>query len=129
MSWDVAWVTTHKEPKGMKPTPPFSLVVLSDHLYQRLLILYPPRFRREYGREMTIVFRSQCRTLIQNYGKAALAQLWLSTLTDLLATALTERAKEGFAMSKAIWVQLSGILAFLGGLLGLYLLTEGMNEY
>jgi hypothetical protein len=32
-------------------------------------------------------------------------------------------------MSKTMWVQLSAIFAFIGGLLGLYLLTQGINEY
>lgn len=110
----------------MKPLSP---ITLSEHLYRRLLILYPSRFRSDYAREMMLVFRSQRQDFIQRYGQGALVHLWASTLTDLVATALTERMKEGISMSKVMWVQLSGIIAFLGGLLGMYLLTQGQNEY
>src|SRR5688500_15227048 len=113
----------------MKSLPSFSLLALSEDLYCHLLIVYPPRFRRQYGREMALVFRNQCRSLAQHQGEAALTRLWFSTLTDLVATALAERMKEGFSMSKAMWVQLSGLFAFMGGLLGIYLALQGTNEY
>lgn len=107
------------------PSP--SPVNLSERVYRHLLVLYPSRFRAEYGREMTLVFRSQCRHLVQRHGEVALAQLWFSTLGDLISTALAERMKEGFSMSKALWVQLSGIMAVVGGLLGLYLALLGTS--
>lgn len=111
-----------------------SPVELSERLYGRLLILYPPRFRQEYGREMVLVFRSQCRHLVehhsvQHHGQAALAQLWLTTLMDLLKTALAERMKEGYSMSRMRWIQLCGLFAVLGGLLGTYLALQGSNSY
>ena len=110
----------------MKPISP---IYLSERLYRHLLILYPPRFRQEYGREMGLVFRSQCHDFVQRHGQVALAQFWLATLTDLIATALAERMKEGFSMSRTQWVQLCGLFAILGGLLGTYLAMQGSNEY
>lgn len=110
----------------MKSSSPLSL---SEAIYTRLLILYPRRFRHEYGREMALVFRDQYRQSVRRSDEGALVTLWLSTLGDLLTTAPAERMKEGIAMSKTMWVQLSGLFAILGGLLGLYLLTFGPNFY
>jgi hypothetical protein len=106
-----------------------SLTALSERIYIHLLILYPPRFRQAYGREMGLVFRSQCRRLVQQEGEGALAQLWFSTLSDLVVSALAERAKEGISMSRLMWVQLCGIIAFVGGLFGIYLALQAPNEY
>ena len=122
----------HMKPSHLQPPMrPVSPVTLSENIYRHLLILYPPRFRHEYGREMALVFRSQCRHRLEREGEAALALLWFSTLGDLFSSALAERMKEGFSMSKVLWVQLSGIVAVIGGLLGLYLAALGTstNEY
>ena len=38
-----------------------SLLIWSTRVFRVLLILYPGAFRRDYGREMTLVFRDTCR--------------------------------------------------------------------
>lgn len=51
---------------------------LSRRTYQLLLAAYPREFRREYGREMTLVFADRCRE-----ESAALVRLWGEALLDL----------------------------------------------
>ncbi|HEV3468094.1 MAG TPA: hypothetical protein VG148_02155 [Pyrinomonadaceae bacterium] len=61
----------------------------STRLYALLLAAYPSEFRREYGREMTLVFAARCRE--RAGGAAALAGLWREALADLLRAAARER--------------------------------------
>lgn len=51
---------------------------LSRRAYQLLIAAYPREFRREYGREMALVFADRCRE-----GSAALLRLWGEALLDL----------------------------------------------
>jgi hypothetical protein len=51
---------------------------LSRRTYQLLLAAYPREFRREYGREMTLVFADRCRE-----ESAAPVRLWGEALLDL----------------------------------------------
>lgn len=60
---------------------------VSARLYARLLAFYPSAFRREYGREMALVFRDRCR---EGGGPSALARLWREALLDLARNAAAE---------------------------------------
>jgi hypothetical protein len=61
----------------------------STRLYALLLAAYPAEFRREYGREMTLVFAARCRE--RAGGAGALAGVWREALADLLRAAARER--------------------------------------
>lgn len=65
---------------------------LSRRLYGALLAAYPPEFRREFGREMALVFGDRCRDARRSGRAGALALLWCETLLDLARTAAAERA-------------------------------------
>jgi RsiW-degrading membrane proteinase PrsW (M82 family) len=61
-------------------------------IYQRLLWLYPPSHRREYGPQMAQLFRDQYRAAL--FGDAGhrrrSAGLWLEILLDLICSAFRE---------------------------------------
>lgn len=61
----------------------------SARLYRLLLAAYPAEFRREYGREMALVFDDRCRE--RAGGRAAFAGFWVEALADLLRAAARER--------------------------------------
>lgn len=62
----------------------------SRRAYALLLAAYPREFRREYGREMALVFADRCRDQRRAGGAAALARLWGEALLDLALTAPRE---------------------------------------
>lgn len=59
-------------------------------IYSFLLRAYPAQFRREYGPQMTQVFRDCYREQLRLGRHSALLRLWLQTLVDLMQTAPTE---------------------------------------
>lgn len=75
-------------------------VNISRRLYGWLLFAYPPHFRREFGDQMRQTFRD-CSYFEANRG--TLIAFWLSTLVDLLVTAVRERTdnsqKQGVFMN------------------------------
>ena len=52
-------------------------------VYQRLLWLYPPSFRRDYGQAMAQVFSDQLRDEARRRPRSAALRAWLHTLGDL----------------------------------------------
>ena len=62
----------------------------SRRAYALLLAAYPREFRREYGREMALVFADRCREESRARGAAALARLWGEALLDLALSAPRE---------------------------------------
>jgi hypothetical protein len=98
------------------------LIVWSTRLFQVFLVLYPGRFRRDYGREMTLVFRDTCRQAQHGHGTIGILELWLTTLLDLFSTALAERLSEVYQMSStATFTRISGLVAAVGGVMLLIL--------
>ena len=71
-------------------TPP-KLVVLSERIYRKLLLLYPPAHRRDYGGMMAQLFRDQCRDADREGRSAGLIKLWLRVLPDIGKTSLQEQ--------------------------------------
>lgn len=65
---------------------------LSRRLYGLLLVVCPAGFRREYGREMSLVFEDRCRELGQRDGAAGFARVWCEAVFDLAAAAAREHA-------------------------------------
>ena len=61
----------------------------SVRIYALLLAAYPREFRREYGREMTLVFADRRRA--EARGRGARLRIWREALFDLMKTAPKER--------------------------------------
>lgn len=72
-------------------------------IYGFLLMAYPAQFRREYGPQMTQVFRDCYREQRRLGTQFAVSRLWVQVLVDLLQTAPTEHfenfGKESLAMN------------------------------
>jgi hypothetical protein len=66
----------------------------SARLYALLLAAYPAKFRREYGREMRVVFADRCREARGVGGVAARARVWREAVVDLARTAPRERLED-----------------------------------
>ena len=66
----------------------------SARLYERLLGLYPARYRREYGPLMAQLFRDLLRDTRQQGGGWAVAGLWLRVTAELGVTAGREHVAE-----------------------------------
>jgi peptide/nickel transport system permease protein len=80
---------------------------LSRHagLYRRLLVLYPARFRHEYGRDMVQAFQDRLKDQASNGGPWRVAVFWLWAVGDLVRTAPAERAR---SIVEERWSAISG---------------------
>ena len=92
-----------------------AVLSFSDHLYRRFLRAYPAEYRQGFSEDMAQVFRDLCREIYEREGLAGFLELWLTTLFDLLKTALEERSKEVVQMTKEKFVRLSGWALMLAG--------------
>ena len=63
----------------------------SERIYRRLLRLYPPSFRNEFGQDMAELFRDALRAESRGRGLAGVVSLWRRTAWGLLTTALAAR--------------------------------------
>ena len=63
-------------------------------LFQLILLVYPHEFRREYGPDMTQVFRDCYRAEKRTGGPGSVWRLWLHTLLDLMRTAPKEHLEK-----------------------------------
>ena len=80
-------------------------------IYTALLHLYPMGFRREYARELTLLFVDMYRTAAAQ-GMRALVSLWLAVLLDLMSSAIRERMRTMFNVKwSAVPIQKWGGLA------------------
>ena len=68
------------------------LLAVSGRLYSALLVLYPNAFRRRYSEEMRRDFRELLREGLQEGDATELVRVWVQGLSDLVLTALKERA-------------------------------------
>src|SRR6266849_4170503 len=59
----------------------------SQKLFQLILLAYPREFRRQYGPDMTQVFRDCYREEKRTGDPRSVWRLWLHTLLDLIRTA------------------------------------------
>ena len=69
-------------------------VEYAERIYSTLLLLYPVRFRRRFGCEMTRVFRECCYEQLQTDVSRGWVTLWLHTLKDLVVSAGQQRIRE-----------------------------------
>ena len=91
-------------------------LILSVHLYQALLAIFPSDFRRAYGGPMLQVFRDSCLRALRENGAAGLLPLWGRTMLDAVQTAIEEHSQRGVDMSREKFIKLSGWALMLGGL-------------
>lgn len=105
-------------------------LTLTDRVYRLMLFTYPASFRREFGAHMAQVHRDKCRMNIAKQGFFGLCQIWFSTLLDWFTTVPEQHLEELFQMSgQKRLIRLGALAALAGGMLGLWLLTQGPNSY
>ncbi len=92
-----------------------AVLSFSDNLYRRFLRAYPAEYRQGFSEDMAQVFRDLCREIYEREGLLGFLELWLTTLFDLLKTAIEERSKEVVQMTKGKFVRLSGWALMLAG--------------
>jgi O-antigen/teichoic acid export membrane protein len=88
----------------------------AEQIYRLLLRAYPPDFRAEYGREMVLLFRDQCRESdVRTIG------FWAAVIWDVARSAPALRVEAWRENTKPIEVimKLAAILTVLIGLLGI----------
>lgn len=89
------------------------VIEASIAIYRRLLVLYPPGFRRAWGEEMTQVFATQCR---RAGSTPELLRVWWSSQVDLWVNAVEEMLMVSNSQKK-IWGT-AVLFALVGGMIG-----------
>jgi hypothetical protein len=93
----------------------------AERIYRLLLRAYPPDFRAEYGREMVLLFRDQCRESdVRSLG------FWARVLWDvarsapaLRAEAWRSRGSESTQTTEVIMKLAAMLTLLLGGVIGI----------
>jgi hypothetical protein len=93
----------------------------AERIYRLLLRAYPPDFRAEYGREMVLLFRDQCRESdVRSLG------FWARVLWDVVrsapalrAEAWRSRASENTQTMEVIMKLAAMLTLLLGGVIGI----------
>ncbi len=107
----------------MQPSHLRLALALSDRVYQGLVCLFPPAFRRTFGPRMTRMFRECCRDAVQHQGLNGLTRLWLHTLSDFTVNLVLEWSATLHQQVRDCWPSLlSPLLGLLAGYA--YLHTE-----
>src|SRR5437867_12956249 len=85
----------------------------AERIYRLLLRAYPPAFRAEYGREMVLVFRDQCRDSdVRTLG------FWMRVFWDIVRSAPTLRAEA--TRTVEVTMMLAAILTVLLAAFGIF---------
>src|SRR6267378_5249617 len=84
----------------------------AERIYRLLLRAYPPAFRAEYGREMVLVFRDQCRD-----GDVRSLGFWVRVFWDVVRSAPALRAEA--TRTVEVIMRLAAILTVLLGVFGI----------
>jgi hypothetical protein len=87
------------------------LVRLSVVLYGWLLYAYPAAFRREYGREMALLFHDYCRASMGERGAWGLLLCWSVTLGDFFQSLFREHLVPEGSMRHKTRVQWGALVA------------------
>ena len=80
----------------------------AERIYRLLLRAYPPAFRAEFGREMVLVFRDQCRD-----GDVRTLGFWVRVFWDVVRSAPALRAEA--TRTVEVIMKLAAILTVLLG--------------
>src|SRR6266511_1042141 len=95
----------------------------AEHFYRLLLRAYPPEFRAEYGGEMVLLFRDQCReSNVRSLG------FWARVLCDVARSAPTLRMEAWCENNRTMEVTMK-IAAILTGLLGVFGIANAAVEW
>lgn len=88
----------------------------AEQMYRLLLRAYPGDFRAEYGREMVLLFRDQCRER-----DVRTVAFWAAVISDIVRSAPTLRAETWRETLRTLEVlmKLTAILMVLVGVLGI----------
>jgi len=92
----------------------------AERIYRLLLRAYPPDFRAEYGREMVLVFRDQCRESdVRTIG------FWAAVIWDIARSAPALRAEAWWTRGRestrttGVIMKLAAMLTVLVGVFGI----------
>ena len=92
----------------------------AERIYRLLLRAYPAEFRAEYGREMMLLFRDQCRD-----GDVRTVGFWMRVFWDILRSAPALRAEA--TLTVEVIMKLAATLALVLGALTIFgAITEWM---
>ena len=89
-------------------------VAVSRSAYERVLAVYPKRFRELYGEEMVDVFEDGCCEQVRSGSRGRLMWFWCRSIADLLGSAALERKRCAVGFSVVRW---GGLLAAVGGMI------------
>jgi hypothetical protein len=98
----------------------------AERLYRLLLRAYPPAFRAEYGREMVLLFRDQCRE-----DDMRSLRFWAAVIWDVARSAPVLRAEAWGARGSESTRTLEVIMklaAMLTVLLGVFVILNAVGE-
>lgn len=101
---------------------------VSQHIFTRLLRLYPREYRQAYGAHMAQLFADCSREADRHRSAAALLALWAATLLDVCKTALEERIKEVWEMNTQQAHRRASLLLLAGAALLLLVISTGRLE-
>lgn len=101
----------------MRTTTTPTMLTTSERVYQLLLWLYPPDYRREYGPDMMQLFRDLQRDALRQRGAAGLMGLWMRVIIDFAVSMLSEYRRHSARLSGAPFARSSGSLLMLVGCL------------
>jgi hypothetical protein len=79
-------------------------VARHQHLYRRLLVLYPAGFRRQFGPDMLADFTDQLRAEHARRPRGAARRVWARILHDLFVSAPDQRWEDLMARTTAATV-------------------------
>ncbi len=91
-------------------------MLLAERIFKLLLLAYPSEFRREYEREMVIVFRDCLRSESQQNGNSGILRLICSSFGDVILTSVKERfqaAQKGGKFMKPVRTIVIALLAYV----------------
>ena len=95
----------------------------AERFYRLLLRAYPPEFRADYGGEMVLLFRDQCRESdVRSLG------FWARVLCDVARSAPTLRMEAWRANNRTMEVTMK-VAAILTGLLGVFGIANAAVEW
>jgi len=95
----------------------------AERIYRLLLRAYPPEFRAEYGREMVLLFRDQCReSNVRTFG------FWAAVIWDLARSAPALRMEAWRESTRTIEVIMK-LAAMLTVLVGVFGILNAMVEW
>jgi len=99
----------------------------AERIYRLLLRAYPPDFRVEYGREMVLLFRDQCRESdVRTFG------FWAAVIWDVARSAPALRAEAWWTRGRENTRTIGGIMklaAMVAVLVGVFGILNGMVEW